>query len=55
MENVYYPPTIKEAAPSSSKVRDAPVEAKAIPKEPARESEPSRAAETSEGLNPDVT
>ena len=64
VENVYYPPTIREAAPSSSKVRDAPEEAKAaglrailaitIPEEPARESEPSRVAETSEGLNPDA-
>ena len=64
MENVYYPPGIRETAPSSSEVRDAPEEAKAaglrailaitIPEEPARESEPSRVAETSEGLNPDA-
>ena len=64
MENVYYPPTIREAAPSSSKVRDAPEEAKAasprnvlaitVPEEPAGESEPSGATETSEGLNHDA-
>ena len=64
VENVYYSPTIREAAPSSSKVRDAPEEAKAaglgailaitVPEEPAKESEPSRVAETSEGLNSDA-
>ena len=64
VENVYYPPAIREAAPSSSEVKDAPEEAKAAgpgavlaitaPKESARESEPSGAAETSEGLNPDA-
>ena len=64
MENVYYSPTIREAAPSSSKVRDAPEEVKAaglgailaitVPEEPAKESEPSRVAETSEGLNSDA-
>ena len=64
MENVYYPPTTKEAAPSNFEVRDAPEEVEAvglgavfaitISKEPARESEPSGAAEVSEGLNPDA-
>ena len=64
MENVYYPPAIREAAPSSSEVRDAPEEAEAtgpgvvlaitVPGEPTRESEPSGAAETSKGLNPDA-
>ena len=64
VENVYYPPAIREATPSSSEVRDAPEEAKAtgpgvilaitVLKEPTRESEPSRVAETSEGLNPDA-
>ena len=54
VENVYYPFTIREATPSNSKVRDAPEEAKAVPEELARESEPSRAVEMSEGLNPDV-
>ena len=64
VENVYYPPAIREATPSSSEVRDAPEEAKAtgpgvilaitVLKEPTRESEPSRAAKTSEGLNPDA-
>ena len=66
MENVYYPPAIRETAPSSSEAKDAPEEAEAeaeaakpeailaitAPNEPAKESEPSRAAETSEGLNP---
>ena len=64
VENVYYPPAIREAAPSSSEVRDAPEEVEAggpgvvlaitAPKEPARESEPSGAVETSKGLNPDA-
>ena len=61
---MYYPPTIREAAPSSSEVRDAPEEAEAArprailaitsPEEPAKESEPSGAAKTSEGQNPDA-
>ena len=65
MENVYYPPAIRETAPSSSKARDALEEAEATrpeaalaittPDEPAKESEPSRVAETSEGLNPEAT
>ena len=64
MENVYYPFVIKETTPSSSKVRDAPKEAEVAgpgvilaitaPEEPARESKPSGAVETSEGLNPDA-
>ena len=64
VENVYYPPAIKEAAPSSSEVRDALEEAEAaslravlaitVPEEQARESKPSGAAETSKGLNPDA-
>ena len=64
VENVYYPPAIKEAAPSNTEVRDAPEEAEAtgpgaifaiiVPKEPARESKPSGATESSEGLNPDA-
>ena len=64
VENVYYPPAIREAAPSSSEVRDALEEAEAtgpgvvlaiiVPKEPTRESEPSGAAETSESLNPNA-
>ena len=62
--NVYYPSAISEATLSSSKVRDSPEEAEAAglgavlaitaPEEPARESEPSRAAEMSEGLNPNA-
>ena len=64
VENVYYPPGTREAAPSSSEVRDAPEEAEAagpeavlainVPEELARESEPLGAIETSEGLNPDA-
>ena len=64
MENVYYPPVIREAAPSSSKVRDALEEAEvARPEaaltitaldEPARESELSGAAKTNEGPNPEA-
>ena len=61
---MYYPPAIKEAAPSNSEVRDAPEEAEATglgavlaitsPEEPAKKSEPSGAAETNEGQNPDA-
>ena len=64
VEHVYYPPAIRKAAPSSSEVRDALEEAEAAgsgavqeitsPKEPTKESEPSGAAETSEGQNPDA-
>ena len=64
MENVYYPPAIRETAPSSSEARGAPEEAEATrpeaalainaPDEPARKSKPSGAAETSEGLNPEA-
>ena len=63
-EHVYYPPAIRENAPPSSKVRDAPEEVKAASpgatlaitssKESAKESDPSRAAETNEGQNPDA-
>ena len=64
VENVYYPLAIREAAPSSSEVKDAPEEAEAagpgavlaitVPEEPARESEPFRVAEDSEGQNLDA-
>ena len=64
VENVYYPPAIRETASSSSDTRDVPKEAKAAglkvdvattaPDEPAKESEPFGAAETNEGLNPRV-
>ena len=64
VEHVYYPPAIRKVAPSSFEVRDAPEEAEVAgsgavlaitsPKEPAKESEPSGAAETSEGQNPDA-
>ena len=64
MENVYYPPTIRETALSSSEARVVPEEAEAArlevavattaPDEPAKESEPSGAAETSKSLNPEV-
>ena len=62
---MYYPPAIREVAPSSSGVRDASEEAEAAGpravlaitslEEPAKESEPFGAAETSEGQNPDAT
>ena len=64
VEHVYYPPAIRKTAPSNSKVRDAPEEAKAAspgavlaitsPKKPAKESEPSSTAETSEGQDPNA-
>ena len=64
VENVYYPPATREAAPSNFEVRDAPEEAEVaglgavfaitVSKEPARESEASGAAEASEGLNPNA-
>ena len=64
MENVYYPPTIRETTPSSSEAKGALKEAEAAkpkaalaitaPDEPARESELFRAIETNEGLNPDM-
>ena len=64
VENVYYPPAIRETAPSSSKAKNAPEEAETArpevalamiaPDEPIRESELSEATETNEGLNPEV-
>ena len=58
---MYYPPTIREDAPSNSKVKDAPEKVEAAgpkaaltitsSKEPAKESDPSRATETNEGQN----
>ena len=61
MENVYYPSAIKETALSSFEVGGVPEEAEAAgivvatattaPDEPAKESEPSGAAETGEGLS----
>ena len=61
---MYYPPIIREDAPSSSAVKDALEEAEAAglgaalattPSEgPAKGSEPSGAAEMSEGQNPDT-
>ena len=64
MENVYYPSSIREAAPFSSEVEDAPEKAETArseaalaiiaPDEPAKESELSGATETNEGLNPEV-
>ena len=63
-ELVYYPSAIREDAPSNSEVRDAPEEVEAVgpdaalaitsSKEPAKESDPSGAAETNEGQNPDA-
>ena len=62
MENVYYPPAIKETAPSSFEARDVPEEAEVAglkvtaaittPDEPAKESEPSGVVKASESLNP---
>ena len=61
---MYYPPTIREDAPSNSEVKDAPEEVKAAgpraaltitsSKEPAKESDPSRATETNEGQDPNA-
>ena len=61
---MYYPLTIREGAPSSSEVRDAPEEVKAAgpgatsavtsSEELAKESEPSGVAKTNEGQNPDA-
>ena len=63
-ERVYYPPTIKEDASSSSEAKDALGQTKAAgpdstlattsSKEPAKESGPSRAAEMDESQNPDA-
>ena len=64
MENVYYPPAIRETTPSNSEAKDAFEEAEAtgleavlaitVFDEPARESELSGAAKTNEGLNPEA-
>ena len=51
---MYYPPAIREATPFNSEVRDASEEAEAAGPG-AKESEPSGAAETSEGQNPDAS
>ena len=61
---MYYPPTIREDAAPSSEVKDATEEVEAAgpeaalaitpSKEPAKESDPSGAAETNEGQNPDA-
>ena len=61
LENVYYPLAIKETAPSSSEARDFPegamvagtmaVAVSTAPNKPAKESEPSGAVETGEGLS----
>ena len=64
VENVYYPPAIKETTPSSSEVRGVPKGAKATrtvaaaattaPDEPAKESKPSGATEIGEGQSLEV-
>ncbi|XP_050241005.1 uncharacterized protein LOC126689882 [Quercus robur] len=64
VENVYYPPAIRENAPASSEAEVAPEEAETArpeatlaittPNEPAKESELSRATETNEGSNPEA-
>ena len=61
VENVYYPPAIRETAPFSSEVKVAPEEAETArpeaalaittPNKPAKESELSGVIETNEGLN----
>ena len=61
---MYYPPAIREDAPSNSEIRDALKVVEAAnsnaalaitsSKEPAKESDPSRAVETNEGQNPDA-
>ena len=56
---MYYPPTIRGDAPSSSEARGASEEVEATlvitsSEELAKESEPSGAAETNEGQNPDA-
>ena len=64
MENVYYPPTIREIAPISSEAENAPEEAKTAqpeatlaittPNELAEEGELLRATETHGSLNPEA-
>ena len=64
VENVYYPPAIRENAPASSEAEVAPEEAETArpeaalaitaPNEPSKESELSRATETNESSNPEV-
>ena len=64
VKNAYYPHAIRETTPSSSEARDVPEEVEAAglevavattsPDEPAKESEPSGAVETSEDLNLEV-
>ena len=63
-EHMYYPPAIREDPPPNSEARDAPEEVKVAgpgvalaitsSKEPAKESDPSRAVETNEGQNHDA-
>ena len=63
-ERMYYPPAIREDATPISEVRDALKEVEAAslgatlgitsPKEPTKESDPSGAAGTNEGQNPDA-
>ena len=64
MDNVYYPPAIRETALSSFEAKDALEEAESVgpeaaltitaPDEPARENELSGVVETNEGLNPEA-
>ena len=64
MENVYYPPTIRETAPANSEAKVAPEEAETAwpevalaitaPNEPAEEGELPEAIETHENLNPEA-
>ena len=64
LDNVYYPPAIRETALSSFEAKDALEEAESVgpeaaltitaPDEPARENELSGVVETNEGLNPEA-
>ena len=64
VEHMYYPPAIREDAPSSFKVRDAPEEVEVVgsgaalaitsSEELAKKSEPVGAAKTNEGQNPEA-
>ena len=54
VENVYYPPAIRETAPVSSEAESAPKEAEIARPEPAEEGELPGATETHGSLNPEV-
>ena len=54
VENVYYPPAIRETAPISSEAESAPKEAEIARPEPAEEGELPGATETHGSLNLEV-